>query len=219
MEKLREIELDDNELAIVWRDKEWQAPKDKTMDNFLLERMEDTVKAKIDTRTNTLKEFIWLKERTGSLKLSFEACLNIACAFIATYFTEYLPFLQLNLKEAEFNEVHRAFFTFPLHNGNGQIIDGKQFYVAVNRTTGYIDLIRSPKIDLAIVQAYEPSLIQPLEAVISALDDVNLFLIWSKQYEEEGTKYVLQYQLGQAHSKQGILGIDAVSGTLVLSKL
>ncbi len=219
MEKLREIELDDNKLAIVWRDKDWQAPKDKTMDSFFHERLEDTVKAKIDTRTNTLIEFIWFKKRTGSLQLSFEACRDIACTFITTYFTEYLPFLQLKLTEAEFNVVHRAFFTFPLHNGNGQIIDGKQFYVAVNRTTGYIDLIRSPRIDLSIVQAYEPLLIQPLETVISALDDINVFLTWSKRHEEEEIKYVLQYQLGQAQSKQTILGIDAVSGTLVLSKL
>src|SRR5690606_28968046 len=105
MIKLREVEIDENTLVSVWRESDWQAPKDKTMESFFLERMEDTVKAKIDKHSGKLKEFMWFKERKGELDLSFEACRDIACTFIATYFEDYIPYLQLQLKKPSFNGV------------------------------------------------------------------------------------------------------------------
>lgn len=98
MVKLREVEVDENTLGIVWREKAWQAPTDKTMENFLFDRIEHTVKAKMDTHSRKLKEFIWFKERKGERNLSFDACRDIACTFIATYFEEYVPYLHTKSK-------------------------------------------------------------------------------------------------------------------------
>lgn len=219
MEKLREVEIDEHTIGIVWRNKDWQAPADKSMENFLLERMEDTVKAKVDKHSRKLKQFIWFKERTGELNLSFETCRDIACAFIATYFKEYVPYLQLQVEEPSFNDVNRAFFTFPLHVAQGLQIEGERFYVGVNKTTGFIDLLWSPRIDLELLQSYEASTIQPLEDVMPALKNVDAFLQWSRQYDENENDEVLQYKLGQSETKQRIIGIDAVTGQLIVSKL
>ncbi|MDM5351457.1 hypothetical protein QUF65_11190 [Lysinibacillus sphaericus] len=219
MGKLREVEMDESTLGIVWRKKDWQAPKDKSLENFLLERIEDTVKAKVDKHSRKLKEFNWFKERTGELELSFEACRDIACTFIATYFKEYIPYLQLQIEEPSFNEMNRAYFTFPLYVAHGLQIEGERFYVGVNKTTGFIDTLWSPRIDLKLLDSYDCATIQPLENVISALKEADAFLQWSCQYDDNKNDEVLQYRLGQSKTKQRIVGIDATTGQLIVSKL
>ena len=219
MEKLREVEMDENTLGIVWRKKDWQAPKDKSMENFLLERIEDTVKAKVDKHSGKLKDFMWFTERTGELDLSFEACRDIAYTFITTYFKEYVPYLQLQIDKPSFNEANRAFFTFPLHVDQGLRIEGEHFYVGVNKTTGFIDILWSPSINLELLCAYNSASIQPLEHVISALQEVDAFLQWSRQYDENKSDDVLQYRLGQSKTNQQIVGIDATTRQLIVSKL
>lgn len=219
MEKLREIEIDENTLGIVWRKKDWKAPKDKSMENFLLERIEDTVKAKVDKHSRNLKEFMWFKERTGELDLSFEACRDIACTFIATHFKQYVPYLQMQIKKSSFNEANRAFFTFPLHVAPGLQIEWEHFYVGVNKTTGFIDIFRSPSMDLELLYSYDSATIQPIENVIPALKKADAFLQWSRQYDENKNDEVLQYRLGLSETKQQIVGIDATTGQLIVSKL
>ncbi|WP_274308803.1 YcdB/YcdC domain-containing protein [Solibacillus daqui] len=219
MIKLREFELDENTLVIVWREKDWRAPAEKTMENFLLERMEHTVKAKIDKHSRKLKEFMWFKERTGELDLSFEACRDIACAVIATYFEEYVPYLQLQIEKNAFNEANRAFFTFPLHVAPDLQIEGERFYIGINKTTGFVDILWSPRMDLALLQSYEAQTIQPLKDVMPALKEIDTFLQWSRQYDENKNDEVLQYKLGHAQTKQQIVGIDAITGQLIVSKL
>lgn len=219
MGKLREVEMDESTLGIVWRKKDWQAPKDKSLENFLLERIEDTVKAKVDKHSRKLKEFNWFKERTGELELSFEACRDIACTFIATYFKEYIPYLQLQIEEPSFNEMNRAYFTFPLYVAHGLQIEGERFYVGVNKTTGFIDTLWSPRIDLKLLDSYDCATIQPLENVISALKEADAFLQWSCQYDDNKNDEVLQYRLGQSKTKQRIVGIDATTGQFIVSKL
>lgn len=219
MIKLREVELDENTFVIVWREKDWQAPKDKTMENLILERMEDTVKAKIDKHSGKLKEFMWFKKRTGELDLSFEACRDIACTFIATYFEEYIPYLQLQIEEPSFNDVNCAFFTFPLHADHDLHIEGERFYVGVNKTTGFIEILWSPKMDLDELRSFEASPIHPFEDVKSALEKVEAFLQWSKNYDEDEPKEVLKYDLGHTGTKKQIVGIDAVTGDLIVSDI
>ncbi|MCP2034446.1 RNA polymerase sigma-70 factor (TIGR02954 family) [Planomicrobium sp. HSC-17F08] len=219
MVKLREVEIDENTLVAVWREKDWQAPKDKTMESLFLERMEDTVKAKVDKHSGKLKEFMWFKERKGELDLSFEACRNIACTFIATYFDEYLPYLQLQIEKPSFNEVNCAFFTFPLHAAKDLQIEGERFYVGVNRTTGFIDIFWSPRMDLVELQSFEASAIQPFEEVKSALQKIEPFLQWSKTYDENESDDVLEYKLGQIETKQQVVGIDATTGNLIVSNI
>lgn len=219
MVKLREVEIDENTFVAVWRGMEWQAPKDKTMESLLLERMEDTVKAKVDKYSGKLKEFMWFKERKGEQNLSFEACRDIACTFVATYFGEYIPYLQLQIEKPSFNGVNCAFFTFPLHASQDLQIEGERFYVGVNRTTGFIDIFWSPRVDLAELQSFDASTIQPFEDVKSALQTVVPFLQWSKTYDENESDDVLEYRLGEIGTKQQVVGIDATTGELIISSI
>ncbi|MDN7228525.1 sigma-70 family RNA polymerase sigma factor [Planococcus sp. N064] len=219
MIKLQEVEIDENTLVAVWRERDWQAPKDKTMESLFLDRMEDTVKAKVDKHSGRLKEFMWFKERTGELDLSFEDCRDIACTFIATYFEEYLPYLQLKIEKPTFNGVHCAFFTFPLYAAQDLQIEGERFYVGVNRTTGFIDIFWSPRMDLAELQSFEASTIHPFEDIKSALQKVEPFLQWSKKSDENEPDDVLAYKLGQIETKQQVVGIDARTGDLIVSNI
>ena len=82
---------------------------------------------------------------------------------------------------------------------------------------GFIDILWSPSIDLELVRFYEAPTIQPLEDVLPALKEVDAFLRWSKQYFENKTFDVLLYKLGQTESIQRIVGIDAVTGQLIVS--
>lgn len=219
MKKLREVELDENTLVAVWREKDWQAPKDKTMESLILERMEDTVKVKIDKHSGKLKEFMWFKERTGNLDLSYEACRDIACTFIATYFEKYIPYLQLQIDEPSYNDVNCAFFTFPLRAAQDLHIEGERFYVGVNKTTGFIEIFWSPRMDLDELQSFEASSIQPFRVLKSALENVEVFLQWSKKYDEDEPQEVLEYKLRQTGTKQQIVGIDAVTGDLIVTDM
>ncbi|WP_203333379.1 sigma-70 family RNA polymerase sigma factor [Planococcus beigongshangi] len=219
MIKLREVGLDDDTVVVVWRERDWQAPEDKTMENLLLERSEDTVKAKIDKHSGKLKEFMWFKERKGELDLSFEACRDIACTFIATYFKEYIPYLQVQIEEPSFNGVNCAFFTFPLHANQELQIEGERFYIGVNKTTGFIEILWSPRMALDELQSYEAPSLQPFANVKSALEQVEAFLQWSKNYDEDEPKEILKYKLRQAGTKQQIVGIDAVTGELIVSDI
>ncbi|AWE07483.1 hypothetical protein DCE79_08890 [Lysinibacillus sp. 2017] len=46
--------------------------------------------------------------------LTFAQCEEIAIKFLSMYFPAFLPFLQIKVKDASFNEEHRAFFYFGL---------------------------------------------------------------------------------------------------------
>lgn len=218
MEKLREVETED-EICIVWRDKNWKSTADKTFDSFLFERIEETIKAKKHKETGKLTGFVCFKEVFGELKLTFEACQNIAATFIATYFDEYVPYLKLKYTEPFFSESHRAVFTFLLHDGQGNLIDGETFLIGVNRTTGKVETLMTPKIDMKTIQDFDSSSIQPLEHVLSALSGADAFLKWQRNYDEANGQDILQYKIGLPETKQRILGIDAVSGKLIFSKL
>ncbi|KGR75418.1 sigma-70 family RNA polymerase sigma factor [Ureibacillus sinduriensis] len=219
MVKLREVELDENTICEVWRHTNWKAPQNKTIESFLLERMGETVKIKVDKQSRKLKEFMWFKERTGELDLSYDACREIACSFIATYFEEYVPYLKLKVEEPSFNELNYAFFTFPLFIDQRIQLEEERFYVGVNKTTGFIDIFWSPRMDLKLLQSYEASTIKPFEDVMPALKEVDAFLQWSKQDGESEKEEVLVYKLGQLETKQWIVGLDATTGQLIVSKL
>ena len=94
MELLRTVE-DEDEIGMVWREKDWQSPKNLSFNSFISNRTEDTVKAKVDKETKRVKGFIWFKNRTGTLQLSYGECREIARTFIGKYFAEYSPYLQM----------------------------------------------------------------------------------------------------------------------------
>ena len=72
---------------------------------------------------------------------------------------------------------------------------------------------------LAELQSFEASTVQPFEDVKSALQGVEAFLQWSRKYDEDEPDDVLEYKLGQIGTKQQVIGIDAVTGDLIVSDI
>lgn len=215
MEIVRQAMTGEDTQVIVWREKDWQTPNDKSMDSYWQEHIEQSVKAEIRNSTNQLKGFVWFKERTGDLDLSYEACRNIAISFITTYYREYVPYLQMKLDEPSFNELHRACFIFSL------TVDGYQvdiFMITVNKTTGFIDMLMTPKIDISVIKAYTPAPLLKLSEAKHALKDVDAVLKWAHRYNGEDAAEQLEYAFGHSKTKQSIRGINAVTGELILRK-
>ncbi|MER1986662.1 MAG: YcdB/YcdC domain-containing protein [Solibacillus sp.] len=215
MEIVRKSEME-HSLKIVWREKHWQAANDKSLDSYMLSRMEDCVKAEMDPSTNQVKNFVWFKERRGDYNYSFEECRYIAMQFVATYYSDYVTYLQMKVEEPSFNDVHRAFFTFPIMVDDYRM-DGEFFYVSVNQTTGLIDLLMTPRLALATIEAYKPAPILPLATAQQALSEVDALLAWQSNYDDENPSETLTYTFGHHETKQKIKGIDAVTGKLIVS--
>ena len=181
MEIVRRSESDDNLQQIVWREKDWQVPDDKSMESFILSRFEESVKAEINTSKNQLKGFAWFKERKGNLDLTFEECRQVAAQFIATYFEEYVPYLLVKIEEPSFNNLHRATFILPI-SVDGYRMDGEFFMVCLNKTTGYIDMLMTPDLDISVIKSYTPPPIIDLSIAKQTLNDVDAFLQWEENY-------------------------------------
>lgn len=219
MEIVRNTMTDEYTKGVVWREKDWQAPLDKSIDSYLQELFEQSVKAKIDTSTNQLKGFVWFKERIGELDLTFKECRNIALTFITTYYREYVPYLQMKLEAPSFNELHRACFIFSL-TVDGYHIESEFFMITVNKTTGFIDMLMTPNIDISVIRAYKPTPLLPLSEAKHALNEVDAVLKWVHHYNEDEDEPadVLKYEYGHHKTKQSIRGINAVTGELILMK-
>lgn len=212
MEIVRQTETEENLQQIVWREKGWQAPKDKTMDSFVLSRFEECIKARIDTKTNQLNGFVWFKERNGDYDYSFEQCRDIAIQFIATYYSEYIPYLQVKMEDPSFNNLNRAFFVFPV-TVEGYRMDGEFFSISVNKTTGYIDMLMTPDLEISTIEAYTSNPIVDLSTAKQSLFNVDAVLEW--QSDESSEK--LRYRFRHHGNNQRIKGIDAVTGKLIFT--
>ena len=215
MEIVRQAEIDQDKQGIVWREKDWQTPHDKSMNSFIQDRVEHTVKATIKPSTNELKGFVWFKKRTGDLDLTFEECRNIAVSFIATYYREYIPYLQMKLEEPSFNELHRAFFTFPI-TVDGYRMDGEVFVISVNKTTGFIDMLMTPDVEVSTIQAYTPAPLLELSKMKQALNEIDAVLQWASNYDGDVKTEQLNYTFAHHKTKQKVKGINAITGELIL---
>lgn len=215
MELIRQAEMDDGYVGFVWRDKTIPKTTDKSMNQFITDRFEHTVKATVNKSTGELRGFVWFKERTGDLSLSFAQCEEVAVKFLHTYFPAFVPYLQMKVQEASFNEVHRASFNFQLSLGSLPL-EGEYFMLTVNRTTGLVDMLMAPKIDVNILKQFQARPILPLAEAKKSLEAVDVVLQWDTRYEQDEPIEMLVYRY---ESRQlPIKYIDAVSGELILWK-
>lgn len=215
MELLRQVDQGD-EIGLVWREKDWQSSNDRSFEGFFSERAEDTVKATISKTTNQLKSFIWMKERIGTLELSFEQCKEVAIDFVGQHFSAFIPYMQILSEQESFNEDNKAFFTFPLHAGNGLRIEGEFFRVAVNRTTGLIDLLMSPSVSINMVEQMQEKPIIPLNQLVETMEQIDACVQWSREYRNRNQSYEqLKYKLCERSTKRSIKGINAWTGALI----
>ena len=217
MEIVQQAMTEEDTQVIVWREKNWQAPIDNSLDSYWQEHYEQCVKAKITKSTNQLKGFVWFKERTGDFDLSYEECRNIAISFITNYYREYVPYLKLKLDEPSFNKLHRACFMFSL-TVDDYHIDNEFFMITVNKTTGYIDMLMTSDIDISVIEAYKPTPLLQLSEATQVLKDVDALLKWDHSYKDDVTTEQLVYAFGHSITKQSIRGINAVTGELILKK-
>lgn len=58
----------------------------------------------------------------------------------------------MKLDEPSFNKLNRACFIFPLTIDDYQI-DSECFMITVNKTTGYIDMLMTPGIEISAINA------------------------------------------------------------------
>ena len=217
MELIRKSEVDDGYIGMVWRDETYKQPTDKSMNQFVLDRFEHTVKATVNEVTGELRGFVWFKERTGNLSLSFDQCEVVAVKFLNTYFPSFVPYLQMKEQDASFNEEHRAFFHFTLFV-QGLPLEGEFFMLSVNKTTGLVDMLMAPKLDAKVLEAFQAQPLLPVEQAKEVLKEVDAVLEWDKRYEMEEPVEMLIYRFKSRESKLPVRYIHATTGELILGK-
>lgn len=217
MELIRTSEIEDGYIGMVWRDQTYQQPTDKSMNQFVLDRFEHTVKATVNEATGELRGFVWFKERTGSLSLSFEQCEEVAVKFLNTYFSSFVPYLQMKVQDASFNEAHRAVFHFHLFV-NGLPLEGEFFMLSVNKTTGLVDMLMTPKVDVKVLEVFRAQPLLPVEQAKEALKEADVVLEWDKRYEMDEPVEMLIYRFKSRESQLPIRYIDAITGELILMR-
>lgn len=217
MKLIRTSEEEDGYIGKVWRDQTYEQPSDKSMNQFVLDRFEHTVKAKVNETTGELRGFVWFKERTGTLSLSFKQCEEMAVKFLNTYFPAFLPYLQMKVQDASFNEVHRAFFRFHLFV-DGLPLEGEFFMLSVNKTTGLVDMLMAPKLDANVLADFRVQPLLPVEQAKKALRNVDSVLEWDKRFEMDEPVEILIYRFKSRESQLPIRYIDATTGELILIK-
>lgn len=213
MEVIRQKELDEETQGIVWREKTYEQSTGKTMEQFIKQRVEQSVKATIDPSTKQLKGFIWFKERIGELQLTSEACLQQAVTFLTTYYPDYLPYLQLKVDEDTMNEQNKSFFHFQLFI-DSYCLEGEFFEIAVNQTTGLIDVLMTPEISLETLDMYELPPLLPMTKALESLQQVEVALQWQASYEDDVPEQLI-YKIISSETKQFVKGIDASTGKLI----
>ncbi|MCM3359444.1 sigma-70 family RNA polymerase sigma factor [Psychrobacillus sp. MER TA 171] len=207
-----------NDIWEVWQDEASEKFQDTSLDSYLHNMTENTVKFKYDKETKELKEFVWFKERTGALQLDYEQCKQIACQFIVTYFESFIPYLSYKLKEPSFNEANRAIFEFPIHNGNGMRIEAEQISIIVNRTTGLIEACTTPLVTIEELKDFIKKPVITTNLLHKSFDQIDACLKWTVHYDSDQPYETLQYKLRSKEKKQVIAGIEATTGRLICYK-
>jgi len=123
----------------------------------------------------------------------------------------------MKLEEPSFNELHRAFFTFPI-TVDGYRLDGESFVMSVNKTTGFIDMLMTPDVEISTMQAYTPAPLLALPKVKQSLNDIDAVLEWASNYDADEETEQLNYTFAHHKTKQRMEGINAVTGELILMK-
>ncbi|MDQ0216318.1 uncharacterized protein YuzE [Oikeobacillus pervagus] len=220
MEVIREVDMGEDEMGIVWRDKDWEMKgRDLSMKGLFKRHSKDTVTAIISKKTGKIKSFIWFFERNGNLDLSREECFPKAINILQKIFPNYFQYLQLFVTENEEEEHDKESFEFRMHNGHGIPIHLEFVRVAVNRKTGQIDYYSGPIVEMKQLSqiSAEPA-ISKKEACDIFINHLDFKLEWNKNYDSEPESHTLVYQAYNKHSGTPIRYIDAMTGEVISEK-
>ena len=219
---IRKVDLGE-ETGIVWRDLNWRMEeKDLSMNSFLQNHNEDTVKAFLSNETGKVRSFMWFKERSGALLLSREECYQKAIEFLQMLIPNEYQYLHLIVQDDEEeldNAKEKEVFTFYVQNGKGIRIYLEIVIVAVNRQTGQIDHYMGPSFD------YEQLHHIPSEPVVTKEEAHDIFLksldfelAWHKNYDENEDRCTLVYQDCDRYTRKTIRYIDAITGAVITER-
>ncbi|MGN7479564.1 sigma-70 family RNA polymerase sigma factor [Solibacillus silvestris] len=209
--------MDETYEELNWRPKGWQDSEGKTYDHYMKSKFENRIKAKVDKRTKRLDSFIWFAEIEGEAKLSEEECLQIAAQFIQTYYPEYTPYLQIEVKDEDEIEENRAFFRFVVHK-DGFFVENEFFHMNICKKTGAILMFSAANIAVESIEKFEPKAIKPIKEMLP-LKDLKVQLEWDRVYgktEQDECEMRLIYRI-QMTDGAFIKGINAESGEIIYS--
>ncbi len=218
MEVIREKDMGD-EWGVVWRNKNWEGnEKELSLNAFLANHNDDTVKAFINKETGKVTRFIWFHERTGDLQLTREECFAIASDFLQKMIPEYCPYLQLVVSRESDEDLDQpttmSGFMFWFHNGQGIPVQSEIVMVVVNPTTGQIDHYSGVHMELEHLQQTEAEpAISKEEARKQFLKHLDFQLSWDYDYENES--HTLIYESCDCHTRTHIRYIDAMTGEVI----
>ena len=80
-------------------------------------------------------------------------------------------------------------------------------------------MLMTPDLDISVIKSYTPSPIIDLSIAKQTLNDVDAFLQWEENYDTDEPSETLKYEYGHYETKQGIKGINAVTGEIIITKL
>lgn len=202
-----------------WRPINWRGSSGKSYEHFMKQKFENRMKAKLDKRTKRLDSFISFVELEGEPRLTEEECLQIGAQFIQTYYQEFTPYLQVEVKGEGDIEENRAFFRFVIQK-NGFLVENEFFHMSISKITGAILMFMSPNIALEDIEKFEPKAIQSIKALLP-LKDLKVQLEWDKVYgetEEDEDKLRLIYRIRTSNGAF-VNGVNAETGEIIYSLL
>ena len=218
-ELYEEESMDETFENLNWSPKGWQDSEGKSYEHYMKRKFENRVKAKVDKRTKRLGSFIWFAEIEGEAKFSEEQCLQIAAQFIQTYYPEYTPFLQVELKGEEDIEEKRAFFRFVVQK-DGFLVENEFFHMNISKITGAILMFLTPNIAVDEIEKFEPKAIKPIKELLP-LKGLKVHVEWNKVYgkkEQDEKEIRLIYRI-RTTDGAFVKGINAESGEVIYSLL
>lgn len=228
-ELIREVELEE-ERELLYRKKESGALPESgdlqqpyTLDHYIQQRSEGTVKIRIDQATGQLTGAMNFNTEKGRLWLSRQQCLDSALRLIAAVEPLMIPYLSLEVSEdADAESTPHANFHFPIHKDG---VPGFLHSLSVNvdRTTGNISHymkggISAEQLDALSVMP-ELTAEQAKKRLIEAIQPQ---LVWEVDYqnkETSSTKYKPAYKLTDRKSGLSIRMIEAVTGAILTDML
>lgn len=182
-ELFEEASMDTDYEQFNWRPKNWQPPEKKSLDQYVKYSFDQRVTAKIDPVTKQLNSFMWFIDREGEPQLSEHECLQIAAQFVQTYFSAYVPYLQVEVKTEDDIEEKRAFFRFVVQK-HGLIVENQFFHICVSKITGQLLMFLAPDITVDEIEAFEEPAIRPIQELLP-LQGLKVQLEWDKLYDQE----------------------------------
>lgn len=213
-EIIRETDIDGKH-GIVWRKRGWEpsGENDLSLDAFLLNRTEGTIKAMVDPESGRLISFMRFEKSAGDLNLSRDECLGIALRLLACTHSGIEPYVLLKQEEEQDSDAES--FVFQIRK-NGVVLETEQIRIGINKTTGQPDHLMGLTFPFPLDRMAAVDTTPRIDAGQARrlyLDGIDLRLEWDTDYaaKTKRRRYRLWYRV--EHKESGL--VDAHTGQLI----